>query len=117
MKTHEMTLKAPFFEQVAQNKKLYEIRVFDEKRRKLLLGDKIIFKKKDSSDTIEKTVSKLMLFDTFKETLQSMKDFREALPSIASIEEGVSLYENIPHEVGNYKKASEKFGIVLIKLA
>ena len=111
-----MTLDAPFFEQIVQNKKHYEIRVFDEKRRKLLLGDKIIFQKRDSDETIEKTVSKLMLFDTFKETLECMKDFREALPSIGTIDEGVSLYENIPHELGNYKKASAKFGVVLIKL-
>ena len=111
-----MTLDSPFFEQVAQNKKLYEIRIFDEKRRKLLLGDKIIFKNKATNEIIEKTIEKLLLFDTFRETLEGMNDFREALPSINSIEEGVSLYEKIPHEFGDYKKASEKFGVVLIKL-
>ena len=115
MKTHTMNLDSPFFEQIVQNQKKYEIRIFDEKRKKLLLGDNILFKKRDSDDTIEKKISKLMLFDNFRETLESMKDFKEALPSIASIEEGVSLYENIPHELGNYKTASEKFGIVLIK--
>ena len=111
-----MTLDSPFFEQIVQNKKIYEIRIFDEKRRKLILGDKIIFQKRNSDDTIEKTIAKLMLFNTFKETLESIKDFREALPSINSIEECVSLYENIPHKLGNYKKASAHFGIVLIKL-
>ena len=116
MKTHTMTLDSPFFEQIVKNEKKYEIRIFDEKRKKLLLGDNILFKKRDSDETIEKKISKLMLFDNFRETLESMKDFREAVPSIETIEEGVQLYESIPHKLGNYKKASAELGIVLIKL-
>ena len=116
MKTHEMTLDDPFFEEMNVRKKKYEIRIFDEKRQKMLLGDTIVFKKKNSDETIQRKIINLMLFDTFKDALETIKDFREVLPSIETIEDAVSLYEKIPHKLGDYSIASEKFGIVLIKL-
>ena len=76
----------------------------------------IFFSKKETAMTqLKKKISKLMLFDNFRETLESEEDFKEAVPSIASVEEGVSLYENIPDELEITKQQARSFGIILIK--
>jgi ASC-1-like (ASCH) protein len=115
MKTHMMTLDDTHFNDVKLNKKKYEIRIFDEKRQTLLLGDTIVFKHKNSDETLEKKVIQLLLFDTFRDALRTMNNFSEVLPN-NSLDEGINLYETLPHAMGNYKIASEKYGIVVIKL-
>ena len=40
-----MKLKPEFFDQVKSGKKIYEVRIYDEKRQKVAIGDNIIFKR------------------------------------------------------------------------
>ena len=42
---HEMKLKPQYFDMVISGTKIYEIRLNDEKRRLIEVGDKINFKK------------------------------------------------------------------------
>ena len=43
MKTHEMNLQDRYFDYIKNGTKRIELRLFDEKRQKISLGDKIIF--------------------------------------------------------------------------
>ena len=112
MKTHSMSLESPHFNNVVSKKKKYEIRIFDEKRQTLRLGDQIEFTKKDGTETVTRNITQLMLFDSFYEALHTLSDYKDALPDVNTIDEGVELYEKIP-----YKSSAETYGIVVIKLA
>ena len=114
MKIHSMTLDAQHFQNVVSNKKIYELRVFDKKRRDILLGNKIIFTKKNSNETATKTISKILLFDNFRDALSTI-NLEELLPGISSLDDGVRLYENIPHSTGTYKQGAQQFGLVMFK--
>lgn len=43
MTTHTMRLKQPYFSMIVLGEKTYEIRLYDEKRRQIQPGDKIVF--------------------------------------------------------------------------
>ena len=67
---HEMKLKAIYFDLITTGKKIYEIRLNDEKRRQIKVGDTIIFKKEPLlMDTIKAKVENLTYFQSFKEML------------------------------------------------
>jgi ASC-1-like (ASCH) protein len=62
-----MKLNTWAFEQISNGFKTYEIRLYDEKRRKIEIGDKIIFSKLPLlEDKIEVKVVSLIKADTFK---------------------------------------------------
>lgn len=68
MKVH---LHPDVFEIVKKGKKDVEVRVNDEKRRKLNVGDTIIFLKRPLEDeSIIKTVKSLEYYDNFKELVE-----------------------------------------------
>lgn len=65
---YEMKLKAEPFEKIEIGRKTVELRLFDEKRRRLDIGDKIIFEKlEDSSQRIAVVVRSLHRYATFEE--------------------------------------------------
>ncbi len=70
--THNMKLNPSPFELIKSGKKTIELRLYDEKRRLLKVGDRIIFTKTDSHDTLEVTVTKLHIFDNFKELYEAL---------------------------------------------
>ena len=88
MKTH--TLDSPFFEQIVKNEKKYEIRIFDEKRKNSC--QEIIFfsKKKDTMTQLKKKFQNRRFLIT-SEKHWNQEDFREAVPSIETVEDGVQL--------------------------
>ena len=114
MKTHTMTLDTQHFDNVVSNRKIYELRIFDKKRREISLGNEIKFTKKNSDESVTKTIDKILLFDSFKDALTTI-NLDELLPGVGSLTEGIRLYENIPHSTGSYKEASKKFGLVMFK--
>lgn len=68
----EMRLANDPFERIKNGEKTVEIRLYDEKRRAIRLGDDIIFSKLESS--AERVVAKvvgLIRFDTFKSLFNS----------------------------------------------
>lgn len=68
MTTHHMKLQVSPFEQIAAGSKTIEVRLYDEKRQGLQVGDKIIFSRLDGSEgIIETEVMSLEVFPTFKD--------------------------------------------------
>ena len=64
---HQMKLKNDHFERIKSGKKIIEIRLYDEKRRKIKENDYIVFTNLESGEIIKVKVIKLHLFNTFKE--------------------------------------------------
>lgn len=64
--SHEMKLEEEYFNYIKKGTKRIEIRLFDEKRRKIKIGDKIIFYKlPDTKEKIEVKVNALLNYDNF----------------------------------------------------
>lgn len=65
---HSMGLYNEYFTLIQEQKKTVEVRLYDEKRRKIALGDKIEFiSLPDQSKTLQVEVVGLTKYDTFKE--------------------------------------------------
>ena len=64
---HQMKLKNDPFERIKSGKKTIEIRLYDEKRRKIKENDYIEFTNLEDGEVIKVKVIKLHLFNTFKE--------------------------------------------------
>lgn len=65
---HEMNLNPEPFAMIAQGEKTYELRLLDEKRRRILVGDSIRFTNTDdASRTLLVKVTSLHTFPSFKE--------------------------------------------------
>lgn len=63
---HEMKLREIYFEKIKNGEKIYEIRLNDEKRQLLKIGDTITFQNESNlNDTIETKIVDLQKFDTF----------------------------------------------------
>lgn len=63
--THNMKLDPVPFAKIKNSSKTIELRLFDEKRRKISSGDKIIFTNTNTGEQICKTVLRLHRFDSF----------------------------------------------------
>lgn len=66
MKLHEMGLQDKWFDAIVYGTKRFELRLFDEKRRQVRLGDKIRFKSVNGRTTT-RTVSAIVRAKTFKD--------------------------------------------------
>ncbi|MGM9647435.1 MAG: 23S rRNA (uracil(1939)-C(5))-methyltransferase RlmD [Eubacteriales bacterium] len=69
---HQMNLHAKPFELMKSGKKTIELRLWDEKRQRIRIGDKIVFTNTTSGQTLQATVLKLHRFDTFEELYQAL---------------------------------------------
>ena len=70
---HEMSLRPEPFEQILRGEKTIELRLYDGKRRKIRIGDTIIFTNtKDESRKIEAVVRDIHIFDSFAELFQNL---------------------------------------------
>ena len=68
---HEMKLQSKFFDFIKSGTKRIELRLYDEKRRNIELGDKIIFKKEPKlEEVVEATVVGLLRYKSFKELFE-----------------------------------------------
>lgn len=65
---HSLRLNKAPFEAIKARTKTIEMRLYDEKRQKIKVGDEIIFSlRDDSSQTLHCKVKSISVFDSFKE--------------------------------------------------
>ncbi len=70
--THYMKLNpSPFF-MIKSGKKTYELRLLDEKRRQIAIGDTLVFTNTESGEQITCTVKDLHVFPGFEELYSSL---------------------------------------------
>ena len=64
---YEMKLRNSPFTKIKNGNKTIELRLYDEKRKKILVGDYIVFTNIDTLEKIKVQVTNLYLFDNFRE--------------------------------------------------
>lgn len=69
IKIHKMKLKHEFFNYIKYGEKRIEIRLYDEKRKIIKIGDEIEFTDLDTSDKLNVTVKNLYIFDSFEKLI------------------------------------------------
>ncbi len=109
--THEMKVQPTFFDKIKAGEKIYEIRLNDEKRQKIKVGDEIIFKKEpDLTDKISANVVELKKFKTLDEMANSLPLSEVGFHKL-NASEVVEVYHHF------YTQEEEKqFGVLAIKI-
>jgi ASC-1-like (ASCH) protein len=69
---YSMKLHPAPFEMIKSGKKTFELRLYDEKRQKIKVGDEIIFTNTVNGETLSRTVKDIHGFDSFYELYQSL---------------------------------------------
>lgn len=64
---HQMTLYNGPFEAIQSGHKTIEMRLYDEKRKKLQIGDEIVFTNLDTKETLRVRVKGIYVYKNFKE--------------------------------------------------
>ena len=72
MTIHEMKLRPEPFAKIKSGTKTIELRLYDEKRQKIQVGDVIIFTSTESGEQIRSIVKKLHRFDSFEALYKSL---------------------------------------------
>ena len=108
---HHMKLHPAPFEMIRSGQKTIELRLYDEKRREIGAGDRILFTNTSSGETLSATVLKLHLFDSFAELYR-------ALPLLKCGYTAADVATASPADMDAYYSAEEqrKYGVVGIEL-
>ena len=110
--THSMQLQPSPFEMIKDGTKTIELRLFDEKRRKIRIGDIIVFTNTETREVLSVRVLELLVFDSF-ETLYS----RLPLLECGYTKEDVDTAS--PDDMNIYypKETQQQYGVVGIRIA
>lgn len=109
MVTHSMNLQLEYFKEIQNGRKIYEGRLYDEKRQKISIGDCIQFNCED--ETVYATVTAIVLAETFFEGLSKI-GFQLCIPNANTIEEALDVYLSI----SSYARDESKYGVVFYRL-
>ena len=109
--THEMKLQASPFEKIKNGTKNIELRLYDEKRQSINVGDDIVFTNAVNGERICATVKKLHIFKSFDELYKS-------LPLLQCGYTTDDVDTAHPSDMEQYYSAEEqrKYGVVGIEL-
>ena len=108
---HEMKLHHSPFEKIKSGTKTIELRLLDEKRRKIKEGDCIVFTNTSNGEKMCATVKTLHLFDSFEKLYQS-------LPLLQCGYTAEDIDTAHPSDMEQYYSVEEqkKYGVVGIEL-
>ncbi len=109
--THNMKLQPEPFEMIKSGQKTIELRLFDEKRRQIRIGDRIVFANTATGERLGATVVALHLFDSFAQLYQ-------ALPLLQCGYTEETVQKAHPADMECYYSAEEqkRYGVVGIEL-
>ncbi|MBQ7847802.1 MAG: ASCH domain-containing protein [Clostridia bacterium] len=108
---HEMRLKSPFFEAVRDGRKTVEMRLWDEKRRKIKAGDRIVFSHQEKpSPSFGVRVQEVSVYPSFLELAKAFEPAALGFPAYTP--------EQIAHEMrGIYGQEQEaRNGVAAIEI-
>ena len=108
---HRMKLKQSPFEKIKNGIKTVELRLNDEKRQQVKVGDKIVFTNNTTGETLHSTVVKLHRFDNFDELYKT-------LPLLKCGYTRENIDKATPSDMEQYYSVEEqkKYGVVGIEL-
>lgn len=106
---HHMNLNNEPFQLIKNKIKTIEIRLYDEKRKKLKVGDKINFENRETQEHLSTEIINLSIYKDFK-TLYS-KYSKESLGYLPNEEAD-------PNDMEKYysKEEQQKYGVVAIEI-
>lgn len=111
MKTHKMRLLPEYFEYMKIGTKKIEIRLNDEKRKNILIGDLIIFEKLDDTQELLKTkVTNIYYYSDFNELINE-NDVTILADKSVSKEKLIKTLNEIYS-----KEEQDKYGVVAIEI-
>lgn len=70
--THQMQLNHSPFVMIKSGTKTIELRLYDEKRKKIKVGDRLVFTDNTTGQTLEVTVINLHVFDSFEQLYKAL---------------------------------------------
>ncbi len=108
---HQMKLQSVPFEMIKSGEKTIELRLNDEKRQHIKIGDKIVFTNTANRETLNTTVAKLHRFNSFDELYKS-------LPLLQCGYTSENVDKATPSDMEQYYSLEEqkKYGVVGIEL-
>lgn len=109
---HKMKLMSGPYKMIADGRKTIELRLYDDKRRKLHIGDKIVFTcLEDPKEQLTVTVRQLHIFRSFAELYQNLP-----LNKCGYSDEEIA--DATPDDMNLYydPKEQQKYGVVGIEL-
>lgn len=109
---HNMKLNPSPFEMIRSGKKTIELRLLDEKRKQIKVGDTIIFTNTDTLEVLTKIVVKLHVFNDFEELYGALP-----LLKCGYTEENVSYAKASDMEEYYSKEKQKEYGVVGIELS
>ena len=112
MSGHYMNLTPEPLELIRSGKKTIELRLYDEKRQAIKVGDTITFTNtEDPDDILTVTVEDLFLFDSFEELYKAL-----SLTECGYTEEDIDTAS--PQDMDTYypKEKQARYGVVGIKV-
>lgn len=107
--TSYMKLHPVPFDKIAEGKKKIELRLFDEKRQKISVGDSLVFRNTENRDLITATVKALYTFPDFTALYKALS------PTLLGYEDNEAAK---PLDMERYYKEEDvnKYGVVGIEL-
>ena len=110
-RVHQMKLNPLPFEMINKGQKTIELRLFDEKRRQIKIGDEIVFTDKQSGQTLRTIVSNLYRFADFEELYHSLP-----LKCCGYTEEALSRAKAEDMEAYYSLEEQQKYGVLGIEI-
>ena len=110
--SHSMNLQNEPFEMIKNGQKTIELRLYDEKRKKVKAGDVIVFTNAETNESLKVSVLKLHRFDSFETLYRSLP-----LLKCGYTEDNVS--KAAPSDMEQYYSAAEqkRCGVVGIEIS
>ena len=109
--THEMRLKEKYYNYILNGTKRIEIRLLDEKRQKIKIGDTIIFfKYEDMNEFFKAKVIDLLKYNSFEELINAY-DIEILADKSMTKDELLKVFNEF-----YTKEEQKKYGIVGIKI-
>ena len=108
---HSRKLQHSPFEKIRCGEKTIELRLFDEKRQQIKVGDEIVFTDTTTGETVTKSVARLHVFGSFEELYES-------LPLLKCGYTAEDIDSASPSDMEEYYSAEQqkKYGVVGIEL-
>lgn len=108
---HEGKLQTPYYEYIRDGVKTYELRVYDEKRQKMKVGDEWLFKHNDEPKLpkIRTKITDKKIYKSFDEAIDETRH-ENLLPNVKSKHDAIKIYNAFDN--GNYEKDAKLYGVV-----
>ncbi len=107
-----MQLQPSPFEMIRAGTKTIELRLFDEKRKKIKIGDTILFTNTASKEVLEVKVLELQVFDSFEALYRQLP-----LTDCGYTKDNVDAASSDDMNAYYPKEMQQKYGVVGIRLA